>query len=88
MDMIREQSVRMDRTLESLSQFLQLVQIVRVIGIGEEARIAIVASLDCVNRNSGKYDAWPAWHDGSRLEPQKVRPSYLEGQLESISRKN
>ena len=60
--MVGHQHVGMDRTAEIRSQLGQVVEIERVVLVGEEAGLAVVAALDQMQRYAGERDAGAARH--------------------------
>lgn len=62
MHMVRHQAPGMDCAIETLSEFLKLEKVERVVFFGEEARGPIVATLDDMDGHVGKHEAGATRH--------------------------
>lgn len=62
MDMMGHQAVGFSVTTKCSRLPLQLVEIVEIVSLSEEACAAIIASLNNVPGNTGDRESSPSWH--------------------------
>lgn len=75
MHVVGHQHVRLDRAAEQAREFFQVVQVQRVVLVGEEAGAAVVATLDDVCGDAGKGQGGGG---GASGYPEPVAPTYWQ----------
>ncbi len=60
--MVGHQHVSVNEATAVFRVLFQPVEIQSIVFIGKEARLAIIAALNQMERHSRKGDTWPSWH--------------------------
>ena len=69
MDMIRHQRIRMNHAALGLGVLLQPFKIEAVVVFRIETGLPVIATLDDVNRDLRKHDAWTSGHNSTGAKP-------------------